>query len=62
MRGDKLLLMAAVLEGWQRSEDSLVFGEDQRVSAYLVNIATKNQFYADAWSCASPPGRRGCAT
>ncbi|KRN25082.1 DUF2785 domain-containing protein [Lacticaseibacillus camelliae] len=48
MRGDKLLLMAAVLEGWQRSEDSLVFGEDQRVSAYLVNIATKNQFYADA--------------
>lgn len=48
MRGDKLLLMATVVEGWQRIEDPLVFGEDQRVASYLVNIATKNQFYADA--------------
>lgn len=47
-RGDKLLLMATVIEGWQRMTDSLVFGEDQRVSSYLVNLATKNQFYADA--------------
>ena len=47
-RGDKLLLMATVVEGWQTVADSLVFGEDQRVSSYLVNLATKNQFYADA--------------
>ena len=47
-RGDKLLLMATVVEGWQTVADSLVFGEYQRVSSYLVNLATKNQFYADA--------------
>lgn len=47
-RGDKVLLMATVIEGWQRITDSLVFGEDQRVSSYLVNLATKHQFYAEA--------------
>ncbi|MFD1431360.1 DUF2785 domain-containing protein [Lacticaseibacillus yichunensis] len=47
-RGHKLFLMATVLEGWQRMDDALVFGEDQRIAGYLTNLAVKHQFYAES--------------
>ncbi|WP_225047596.1 DUF2785 domain-containing protein [Lacticaseibacillus kribbianus] len=47
-RGEKVLLMAAVFEGWQRNTYSLAFGEDQRVAGYLVNLAAKHQFFAES--------------
>lgn len=47
-RGQKVFLMAVLIDGWQRMNDSLAYGEDQRVAAYLVNLANKHQFYADS--------------
>lgn len=47
-RGDKYLLMAALLTGWQTTADSLVYGEDQRIAAYLVNLTNKHPFYAQS--------------
>lgn len=47
-RGEKIFLMASILAGWQRMTVPLVYGEDQRIAAYLVNLAVKHQFYADS--------------
>ncbi|WP_179395645.1 DUF2785 domain-containing protein [Lacticaseibacillus absianus] len=47
-RGEKVFLMATIFEGWQRNSDALVFGEDQRVASYLVNLAAKHQFFAES--------------
>ncbi|WP_125704559.1 DUF2785 domain-containing protein [Lacticaseibacillus daqingensis] len=47
-RGEKVFLMAAVFEGWQHCDDPLVFGEDQRVAGYLVNLAVKHPLFAQA--------------
>ncbi|WP_054722575.1 DUF2785 domain-containing protein [Lacticaseibacillus nasuensis] len=47
-RGEKILLMAAAIEGWQRIDTPLVYGEDQRIALYLTNLAAKHEFYANS--------------
>lgn len=47
-RGEKVLMMAAVIEGWQRQDQPLVYGEDQRIALYLTNLAGKHEFYANS--------------
>lgn len=47
-RGQKVFLMAAVIAGWQRMADPLVYGEDQRIAIYLTNLTTRHQFYAES--------------
>ncbi|MFD1484507.1 DUF2785 domain-containing protein [Lacticaseibacillus baoqingensis] len=47
-RGEKVFLMTLTLAGWQRIDDPLVYGEDQRIALYLTNLASKHQFYAQS--------------
>ncbi|WP_390410213.1 DUF2785 domain-containing protein [Lacticaseibacillus jixiensis] len=47
-RADKVFLLFTAVNAWQRMQDALVFGEDQRFALYLTNLAGTHQFYAQS--------------
>lgn len=46
-RADKLMMLACLIERYQRLTTPLIFGEAERLSTYLALITTKDDLYAD---------------
>lgn len=46
-RADKLMMLAAVIERYQRLATPLSFGEPERLSSYLALITDKDELYTD---------------
>ena len=46
-RADKLMMLACLIERYQRLTTPLIFGEAERLSTYLALITTKDELYSD---------------
>jgi len=46
-RADKLMMLATLIESYERLSTPLIFGEPERLSSYLAMITSKDDVYAD---------------
>ncbi|BDZ31402.1 DUF2785 domain-containing protein [Lactiplantibacillus sp. WILCCON 0030] len=46
-RADKLMMLASLIEHYQRLTTPLIFGEAERLSSYLALITSKDELYSD---------------
>lgn len=46
-RADKLFFMTVLLERYKRLETPIIFGESQRIVAFLSSLANKNELYSN---------------
>ncbi|VDG19162.1 DUF2785 domain-containing protein [Lactiplantibacillus mudanjiangensis] len=46
-RADKLMMLATLIERYQRLDQPLIFGEPERLSSYLAMITSKDDVYTD---------------
>jgi len=46
-RADKLMMLATLIECYERLSTPLIFGEPERLSSYLAMITSKNDLYTD---------------
>ncbi|WP_412989983.1 DUF2785 domain-containing protein [Pediococcus siamensis] len=47
VRADKLLMLAVLLVRYKRLDTPLIFGEPERLAAYIANLTRQNKLYSD---------------